>query len=69
MVLQLLKKIPGGANAQVFVGTVLILGISAIPVFAKPKEKRGHDLFSQERPEVVVQSENKLLKDSIGKTN
>jgi len=67
MILQLLQKIPGGPKAQVFVGTALILGISAIPVFAKPNQKRGHDLFSQERPESVVQSEDKILKASMKK--
>lgn len=69
MILQLLKKIPGGPKVQVFVGTALILGVSAVPVFWKPNQKRGHDLFSQERPEVVVQSEDKLLKDSMKKSD
>ena len=41
----------------------LILGGCAIPVFAKPSQKRGHDLFSQEKPEAVLQSQDKLMKD------
>lgn len=60
---QLLQKIPGGQNVQVLVGTSLLLGLCAIPVFANPKEKRGHDLFSQEKPEAVLDSQEKLLKE------
>lgn len=36
-----------------------MLGLCAIPVFGK-NEKRGHDLFSQEKPEAVVASTEKL---------
>jgi len=63
MIRTLLQKVPGGPNAQVFVGTSVILGLCAIPVFAKPNEKAGHDLFSQQRPEAVVESQEKLLKE------
>lgn len=66
--LLVVKKIPGGPKAQVFAGTALILGVCAIPVFAKD-QARGHDLFSQEKPEAVVQSEKKILKESITKTD
>lgn len=59
---QLLYRIPGGQNAQVFVGTSVLLGICAIPVFLRD-EKRGHDLFSQEKPESVLASQEKLLKE------
>lgn len=58
----LLQKIPGGQRVQVFVGTALILGISAIPVFSNPKQKKGHDLFSQEKPEAVEQLEDERRK-------
>jgi hypothetical protein len=53
------RKIPGGLRVQVFLGTSFILGLSAIPVFYKPS-KRGHDLFSQEKPEEVENHQNKL---------
>ena len=52
-------KVPGGPNVKVFVGTAVMLGLCAVPVFSK-NEKRGHDLFSQEKPEAVVASTEKL---------
>lgn len=62
MIKQILSKIPGGQNVQVFVGTTVLAGLCGIPVFFK-NEKRGHDLFSQERPEAVLDSQEKLLKE------
>mmetsp|Transcript_22282 Transcript_22282/g.49691 ORF Transcript_22282/g.49691 Transcript_22282/m.49691 type:complete len:80 (+) Transcript_22282:76-315(+) len=59
MIKALLDKVPGGPNTKVFVGTAVLLGLCAIPVFSK-NEKRGHDLFSQEKPEAVVASTEKL---------
>mmetsp|Transcript_13395 Transcript_13395/g.20894 ORF Transcript_13395/g.20894 Transcript_13395/m.20894 type:complete len:85 (-) Transcript_13395:1002-1256(-) len=59
----LLQKIPGGPRVQVLVGSAVLLGICAVPVFAKPQEKRGHDLFSQEKPEAVVQSKERLQQE------
>jgi len=59
----LLQKIPGGSRVQVFVGTAVILGISAIPIFSNPKQKKGHDLFSQEKPEAVEQREDERRKE------
>ena len=63
MIKQLLSKIPGGQNVQVFVGTTVLVGLCGVPVFFKPEEKRGHDLFSQERPEAVLDSQEKLLQE------
>ena len=57
-----MQKIPGGPKTQVFVGTSALLFLCAIPVFAKD-EKRGHDLFSQEKPEAVVASQEKAIKE------
>jgi len=62
VILQLLQKIPGGPNTKVFVGTSVLLGLCAIPVFAKDT-KAGHDLFSQEKPQAILDSETKLRKD------
>ena len=55
------QKIPGGQNVQVFVGTSILLGLCAIPVFGKDT-KTGHDLFSQEKPQAIVDSESELRK-------
>ncbi|KAL3757119.1 hypothetical protein ACHAWU_002958 [Discostella pseudostelligera] len=62
MIRQLLQKIPGGTNVQAFVGTSILLGLCAIPVFLKDT-KAGHDLFSQEKPQAIVDSESKLRKE------
>ncbi|KAL3796783.1 hypothetical protein HJC23_010930 [Cyclotella cryptica] len=53
------QKIPGSQNTQVFVGTSILLGLCAVPVFSKDT-KAGHDLFSQEKPQAIVDSESKL---------
>ena len=58
------QRIPGGQNVQVFVGTSILLGLCAIPVFAKDT-KAGHDLFSQEKPQAIVDSESKLRREYI----
>lgn len=58
----LINKLPGGDRSKVFVGASLIIGLSGVPVFMK-KEKRGHDLFSQERPEAVLQSQEQAMKE------
>jgi len=62
MIGRILQKIPGGQNVQVFVGTVALVGLCAVPVFAKDT-KAGHDLFSQEKPQAIVDSEIKLRKE------
>ena len=58
------QKIPGGQNVQAFVGTSLLVGLCAIPVFSKDT-KAGHDLFRQEKPQAIVDSESKLRKEYI----
>ena len=50
-------------TSKVAIGTFTLLGFCAVPIFAKPNEKRGHDLFSQERPEAVLDSQEKALKE------
>jgi len=57
----LFNKIPVGENGKVFILTSLMLGLCAIPVWTK-EEKRGHDLFSQERPEAILNSQEKAMK-------
>ena len=60
-------KVPGGPNTKVFIGVSVMLGLCAVPVFSKPNEKRGHDLFSQEKPEAVVASSEKLQREHYKK--
>ncbi|KAL7515394.1 hypothetical protein ACHAXN_013403 [Cyclotella atomus] len=60
----IVSKVPGGENAQAFVGTSILLGLCAIPVFSKDT-KAGHDLFSQEKPQAIVDSESKLRREYI----
>eukprot|EP00584_Thalassiosira_punctigera_P012629 CAMPEP_0172573846 /NCGR_PEP_ID=MMETSP1067-20121228/136404_1 /TAXON_ID=265564 ORGANISM="Thalassiosira punctigera, Strain Tpunct2005C2" /NCGR_SAMPLE_ID=MMETSP1067 /ASSEMBLY_ACC=CAM_ASM_000444 /LENGTH=71 /DNA_ID=CAMNT_0013366465 /DNA_START=1034 /DNA_END=1249 /DNA_ORIENTATION=+ len=61
MILQLLQKLPGSQNFKVFVGTSALIGLCAVPVFAKDT-KAGHDLFSQEKPQAMLDSESELRK-------
>ena len=49
-------------NQKVALGTFTLLGLCGVPVFFK-NEKRGHDLFSQERPEAILESQEKALKE------
>lgn len=62
MLKQLIQRIPGSQNLQVFVATSVLIGICGVPVFFK-EQKRGHDLFSQERPEAVLASQEQLLRE------
>lgn len=61
-----MKKIPGGENVQALVGTSILLGLCAIPVFGKDT-KAGHDLFSQEKPQAIVDSETKLRREYMNR--
>lgn len=58
----IVRKIPGGQKVQVFVGTMFILGLSAVPVLSKD-ERRGHNLFSQEKPEAVEERQQELKRE------
>lgn len=61
----MLKKLPGSENVKAFVGTSLLIGACAVPVFGSigKDTKAGHDLFSQEKPQAMVDSERTLRKD------
>lgn len=59
LALEQVEKIPGGLRVQVFLGTSLILGLSAIPIWFKP-QKAGHDLFSQEKPRAIEEQQEEL---------
>jgi len=54
----LLQKVPGGKHAQVFVGTATLFAIAAYPVISK-EQKKGHDLFSQEKPKAIEDKERR----------
>jgi len=64
MIRQLLQKIPGGENVAVFLGTSLLVGLCAVPVFRKDT-KKGHGLFDHDKPQMMVDSEDKLRKEYI----
>ena len=63
---QLVKKVPGGQNAQVFIGTVFALSLCAIPIVTK-ETRKGHDLFSQEKPEAIELHQEKQQKEYFAK--
>jgi len=50
--LRALQAIPGGVKAQAFVGTGLVFGLCAYPLYSK-RQKAGHALFDTEKPEAV----------------
>ncbi|KAL3810686.1 hypothetical protein ACHAXA_003290 [Cyclostephanos tholiformis] len=62
MIRQLLQKLPVGQNVQVFVGTSILLGLCAVPVFSRDT-RAGHDLFSQEKPQAIIENEGRLRKN------
>jgi len=62
----LIKKVPGGKNVQVFVGTSFLLGVCSIPVIYK-ETKAGHDLFSQEKPEQIASHQEQQQKEYFAK--
>ena len=53
------QRLPYGDNFKAFVGTSILLSFCAAPVFLK-NTKTGHDLFSQEKPQAIVDSEREL---------
>ena len=46
---------------KVAIGTILLLAVSGVPVFMKD-ERPGHDLFSQEKPEAIIHSQEHALR-------
>ena len=65
--ISLLKNIPGD-RAKVVVGTFLLFAIAGSPLaykeFNKNSEQRkGHDLFSQEKPQAILDSEDQRRKE------
>ncbi|KAG7395440.1 hypothetical protein PHYBOEH_003731 [Phytophthora boehmeriae] len=59
-----LEKLPLSQGGKVFVGTSLCLAICAYPVIRK-QQKAGHDLFSSERPQDIVDSETKARREKL----
>jgi hypothetical protein len=60
---QFAQKFQLSQGSKVAIGSLTFIGLCGVPVFAKPNEKRGHDLFSQEKPEAVLASQESLLKE------
>ncbi|ETV93818.1 hypothetical protein H310_12381 [Aphanomyces invadans] len=54
-----------GDQSKVLLGVILGAGICYIPLFWKTR--RGHDLFSQEKPEAVYEAEVKKVLDPYKK--
>jgi len=50
---------------KVFLGTVTILGISAITFFGPPRKKSGHNTFDVDRPEEVQKSIDQAQNDRL----
>mmetsp|Transcript_24039 Transcript_24039/g.51895 ORF Transcript_24039/g.51895 Transcript_24039/m.51895 type:complete len:85 (+) Transcript_24039:127-381(+) len=64
LIRNILHKLPGSENVKALVGTSLLIGLCAVPVFGKDT-KTGHDLFSQEKPQAIVDSASGLRKDYL----
>ncbi|CAH0480111.1 unnamed protein product [Peronospora belbahrii] len=64
MLLTLLEKLPLGQRGKVFVGTSICLAICAYPVLRK-QQKAGHDLFSSERPQEIMDQEIKARREKL----
>jgi len=62
-ILKKVQQLP--QNTQVFLGTSIILGVSAIPFLNSGDEKKGHSLFSQERPEVIDEEIDRKRREYI----
>ncbi|KAJ0407259.1 hypothetical protein P43SY_008034 [Pythium insidiosum] len=63
MLYQLLERLPFSQQGKVAFGTLLALGICAIPV--SRKTKAGHDLFSSEKPQEVYDAEIERRREQL----
>ncbi|CAK4130835.1 unnamed protein product [Aphanomyces euteiches] len=54
-----------GDQTKVLAGVLLGMGVCSIPLFWKTK--RGHDLFSQEKPQAIYDAEVKRQLDPFKK--
>mmetsp|Transcript_13958 Transcript_13958/g.26751 ORF Transcript_13958/g.26751 Transcript_13958/m.26751 type:complete len:85 (-) Transcript_13958:188-442(-) len=64
---RLLQRVPGSMPFKAFVAGMTLCTVMAYPVFAPSNEKtkQGHDYFSQERPEAVLQAEQASRKQYL----
>jgi hypothetical protein len=62
-----LQKLIQSENFKVFIGVTVSLGICAIPLFRSNQstQKKGHDLFSQEKPEAIDARQEEIVKESV----
>ncbi|KAL4147455.1 hypothetical protein PRNP1_011211 [Phytophthora ramorum] len=64
MLYTFLQKLPLSQGGKVFVGTSICLAICAYPVIRK-QQKAGHDLFSSERPQAIVDQEVQARREKL----
>ncbi|CAI5744105.1 unnamed protein product [Peronospora destructor] len=64
MLLTFLEKLPFGQNGKVVVGTCICLAMCSYPVIRK-QQKAGHDLFSSERPQDIVDQQTKARREKL----
>ncbi|CAI5715681.1 unnamed protein product [Hyaloperonospora brassicae] len=64
MLLTFLEKLPLSQSGKVFVGTSLCLAICAYPIVQKQR-KAGHDLFSSEQPQAIVDQEVRARREKL----
>src|SRR3569832_2802875 len=61
---KLIRKIPGSTATKAFVVSLTVAGLCAVPVFRTSESRQGHDLFSQDKPEVVASGQERLRKQA-----
>ena len=63
---QWLAKVPGSTPLKAFGAGVLLCAALGYPIFANSQQdKQGHDYFSQERPEAVLQGQERARKQYL----
>ena len=60
-----LAKMPGSIQFKAFGAGMVLCAALGYPVFAGGTGKQGHDYFSQERPEAVLQGEERSRKQYL----
>lgn len=58
-----LQKLPGSTPLKAFVVAGIITATLAYPVFRTQQTRQGHDLFSQEKPEVIAAGQERARRE------
>ena len=61
---RMMNRVPGSMPFKAFVTGTTMCAVLAYPVFSS-STKAGHDYFSQERPEAVLQAEDASRKQYL----